>query len=246
MEDHSAGGVVKVFEPVTGALNSFHYYGASAADYRAFLDAEAAGTFPGSPRNYVGGAVQTGAPWWNSEFASFSALGGGDASIYCDLFGLVNEMRRQPKLTGWVLTQLTDVEFELNGLVNYDRSPKADLCTRHGVGLADILGDDFVAFEWLPGQRVKAGATVDVPLVISEWSDRASRNDGDEHTVKLGWNGAKASAEAEVTVQPWGLVPLVVSVKAPDVPGEYGLVAEMFEEAGHRAAANRLTVTVTP
>lgn len=241
LEDNSAGGVVVKYEHLTGDLNSFHYYGSDAAAYRALLEREAAGVYPGSTTNYVGGAVQDGDPWWNSEFASFSVLGDGGVEIFCDLFGLVNEMRRQPKLVGWVLTELTDLEFETNGLVTYERSAKADLCTRAGVGLVDIFGDDHVAFDWLPGQAVTAGTTVAVPLQFSQWSAQKSR----KLTARLRWGDGAVAAKADFTSTPFGLKPVSVNVKAPTA-GAADLVAEVVDAQGNRVAANRLRVDVGP
>lgn len=241
LEDNSAGGVVVKYEHLTGDLNSFHYYGGDAAAYRELLTREAAGVYPGSTANYVGGAVQDGAPWWNSEFASFSVLGDGGVGIYCDLFGLVNEMRRQPKLVGWVLTELTDVEFETNGLVAYDRAPKDDLCERAGVGLKDIFGDDHIAFDWLPGHAVTAGTTVSVPLQFSQWSAATAR----KVTVRLRWGDAPAAATRTFTSAPFELEPLRIEVKTP-LTGAAHLVAEVVDAKGKRVAANRLRVHVGP
>lgn len=241
LEDNSAGGVVVNYEHLTGDLNSFHYYGSDAAAYRALLDREAAGVYPGSATNYVGGAVQDGDPWWNSEFASFSVLGDSGAGIFCDLFGLVNEMRRQPKLVGWVLTELTDVEYETNGLVAYDRSEKEDLCTRAGVGLVDIFGDDHVAFDWLPGQAVTAGTLVSVPLQFSQWSAAQARS----LSVRLRWNDGAVAATSDFSTAPFDVKPLVVTVAAPAGAGPADLVAEVVDGRGRRIAANRFTVAVT-
>ena len=238
VEDNSAGGVVGVFEHLETDSNSFHYYAADAAQWRDVLEAEAAVTYPGSAANYVGGVLQDGAPWWNSEFASFSFLGSSDDAL-CNLFGAVNELRRIPRLSGWVLTQLTDLEFEDNGLVTYDRAAKDDLCTRFDVSLADVLGDDFVGFEWLPGATVEAGATVEPPLWFSQWSGPDPR----QLVVSARWNDGPWSS-ATFTSEPWEVTSIPgLTIEAPAEAGEQTLVVQV-EADGERICANRIAVTV--
>ncbi len=240
VEDNSAGGIVGRFEHIDTDSNSFHYYGEDAADYRAFLEQQAAATYPGSTESFVGDATQDGDPWWNSEFASFSTLGEpAGADIFCDLFGLLNEMRRQPKLVGWVLTQLSDVEYERNGLVTYQREAKPDLCERYGVGLADVLGDDFIAFDWLPGETLAAGATVDVPLGFSHWSSASPA----ARRLLLRWGDGPATT-LDFQAEPFEIVPLTLTLTAPAQAGPSTLVAEVQDEQGSRLCANRLDVVV--
>jgi hypothetical protein len=238
VEDNSAGGVVKVFEHIDTDSNSFHYYGNDAAALRSFLDQQAAVTHPGSAENFVGGALQDGDPWWNSEIASFSTLGVSTGpEIFCDLFGIENELRRQPKLVGSVLTQLTDVEFELNGLVSYDRTPKADLCSRDGVALSDLFGSEFVAFDWLPSTTIPSGTSVAVPLLLAQWSS----NDAQARSVHLQWMGG-AGADQSLSLPPYAPLPLSIEVVTPANPGDATLVAELRDDQGQRTAANRITV----
>ncbi|MBN2797968.1 MAG: hypothetical protein JXX28_02360 [Deltaproteobacteria bacterium] len=236
VEDNSAGGIVGVFEHLGGDSNSFHWYEDDATSWRAFLDEQDALTFPGSTANYVGGTMQDGAPWWNSEFAAFSFLGSPSDAI-CDLWPALNELRRRPRLCGFVLTQLTDVEYELNGLVTFDRQPR-DLCERQGVALPDLLGADFIGWDWLPGQRLTAGEQAQVPLWISHWSDGAAL----DAEVRVGWFGEEAQPVA-VSAAPWDNTPLTAALTAPTEAGEHALVAELWV-GGARVAANRLPVTV--
>ena len=42
------------------------------------------------------------------------------------LEGLVTALRGNPVFAGYCYTQLTDVEQEINGLMTYDRIPKAE------------------------------------------------------------------------------------------------------------------------
>jgi Glycosyl hydrolases family 2, sugar binding domain/Glycosyl hydrolases family 2, TIM barrel domain len=237
VEDNSAGGIVQVFEHVDTDLNSFHYYGDDPAALRDFLEQQSLATYPGSSENFVGAGLQDGDPWWNSEIGSFSTFGASAGpKIFCDLFGIENELHRQPKLVGTVLTQLTDVEFELNGLLAYDRTQKPDLCSRDGVELRDVLGSESVAFDWLPGQVLQAGASVDVPLRVRQWSSAGIA----ERTLRVSWVGA-GSAETSLALPISESVPVTVALDTPAEIADGVVVAELLGDQG-RTAANRISV----
>ena len=140
---------------------------------------------------------------------------------------------------GYVITQLTDVEYELNGFVSYDRTPKPDLCERNGVGLADLFGSEFVAFDWLPTQTVSAGQPVDVPLRLSQWSSSAS----EKRTLRLAWVNGE-SREQSLDLPPYAPLAASVSIPVPSAAGSATLVAELLDESGERRAGNRLTLAV--
>ena len=76
-------------------------------------------------------------PLINSEYGAVSA-GGGDRDISWGLRDLTTQLRRQRKIQGFVYTELADIEWEHNGLVNYDRTPKAfgydRVDSRHAAG----------------------------------------------------------------------------------------------------------------
>ncbi len=89
------------------------------------------GTSPTSSRrrsrdgswNFCPGEKQSTAPLINSEYGGVSA-GGGDRDISWCFRDLTTLLRRQPKIQGYVYTELTDIEWEHNGFFNYDRTPK--------------------------------------------------------------------------------------------------------------------------
>jgi len=139
-----------------------------------------------------------------------------------------------------VLTELTDVEFETNGLLTYDREAKDDLCTRAGVGIADLTGADFVGFDWLPGQVLPAGASVEVPLFVSCWSE----TDPQALTVVASFSGSANQASTGLSSVPYEPAPLTVELTAPAEPGPADLVVELQDPSGRRLAANRLPVIV--
>ena len=97
---------------------------------------------PTRPSALVFGARYNGTPLLMTEFGGIAfRLGGeertgdwGYAGIeptkerfLSRLDGLVKALVRNPAFAGFCYTQLTDVEQEINGLLTYDRKPKADL-----------------------------------------------------------------------------------------------------------------------
>ena len=69
---------------------------------------------------------------------------------------------------------MTDIEWEHNGLVNYDRTPKL---FGYDTWLPDmrpneLLGADFVGYDSPPAIVGKPGEEVMVPVFVSHFSDR--------------------------------------------------------------------------
>ena len=104
-------------------LNSWHFYIDDHAEAAAAHRGRRRQTEPGSAFNYCPGQKQSTAPLINSEYGGVSA-GGGDRDISWGFRDLTTLLRRQPKIQGYVYTELTDIEWEHNGFVNYDRTPK--------------------------------------------------------------------------------------------------------------------------
>ena len=87
---------------------------------------------------------------------------------------LTTQLRRQRKIQGFVYTELTDIEWEHNGLVNYDRSAKR---FGYDTWLPDmrpneLLGPDFIGYDAPPAIVGKPGQTITVPVFVSHYSDR--------------------------------------------------------------------------
>ena len=69
---------------------------------------------------------------------------------------LTTELRRHDKICGYVYTELTDIEWEHNGFLNYDRTPK-EFGYDHfvpGMTVADLNGADFVGLDAPPCRTV--------------------------------------------------------------------------------------------
>jgi beta-galactosidase/beta-glucuronidase len=74
---------------------------------------------------FGGIAYRLGAPAAQNEWG-YSGIEPTKEAFLKRLDGLVKALRTEPVWAGYCYTQLTDVEQEINGLMTYDRKPKAD------------------------------------------------------------------------------------------------------------------------
>ena len=93
----------------------------------------------------------------------------GDLDVSWCLLFLTNELRRHEQVCGFVYTELTDIEWEHNGIYDYDRSAK-----EFGYDPALILGQEFVGFDCAPASTVSSGATVELPVFLRPSARAAS------------------------------------------------------------------------
>ncbi|MGA2326492.1 MAG: sugar-binding domain-containing protein [Bryobacteraceae bacterium] len=225
-------------------LNSWHFYIGDYAKAQAHIAEVVAKTFPGSPFNYVPGRAQGSAPLINSEYGAVAA-GGGDRDVSWGFAFLTTELRRYEKIQGYVYTELTDVEWEHNGLFNYDRTPKEfgyDAFVP-GMTVRDLQGEDFIGYEGRFPIRGAAGYEIGLPIFVSHFSKRTQ-------TPVLRWwvtgtddLGARVDTKPQTRTVRWSAYRVV---KQPDLevplPGErpfVGAVAlELLDESGQRIAAN--------
>jgi hypothetical protein len=222
VEDNSpccGGGHVKT------DLNSWHMY-LPGWKWKAELDAIEAQTFAGSTWNYMGGRTQGGEPMLNSECGNVWGYEGstGDVDWSFDYHAMMDELRRHPKVAGWLYTEHHDVVNEWNGYVRADRSEKetgiGELVP--GMTLRDWHSPLYVAVGSFPTTAAKPGETVSVPLWASFLTDASP---GPELTLKLElvghddlgrfrewWKG-----ERKVPFAPWTSQALEpVAVRMPD------------------------------
>jgi beta-galactosidase/beta-glucuronidase len=74
---------------------------------------------------FGGIAYRLGAPAAENEWG-YSGIEPIKEALLTRLDGLIKALRSNPVWAGYCYTQLTDVEQEINGLMTYDRKPKAD------------------------------------------------------------------------------------------------------------------------
>ncbi len=222
-----------LYDHVETDLNSWHFYINDYGEAREHIANVVAHTYPGSGFNYVPGAVQGDEPLLNSEYGGISA-GMGDRDVsWCFRF-LTNELRRHERICGYVYTELQDIEWERNGFLNYDRTPKS-----FGYDPTDINADDVLVLDAPPGQVVLPGAEIRVPAVASLFSpDRwaAARLSWQvDFTDTLGRTRIAATEGAmDVSAPPWRVTGLgEMAVRLPAEPG-LALVRAVLEDAeGH-------------
>jgi hypothetical protein len=179
VEDNSAC----LYDHVTTDLNTWHFYLSDYDRARRHVERVVAQTHEGSPFNYVGhrygyvdGAAayrQGSEPLVNSEYAGLGARGGDKDIAYSFKF-LTTELRRHAKICGYVYTELTDIEWEHNGLLNYDRSAKefGYAAFLPGMSVADLNGADFVGLDCPPCQTLAPGAAFSAAAFVSHWDQR--------------------------------------------------------------------------
>lgn len=166
-------------------INSWHFYINEYAGARKHIAEVVEKTFPGSTFNFAAGYRQGKQPLMNSEYGGIGA-GNGDQDIsWCFKF-LTNELRLHDKICGYIYTELSDIEWEHNGFVNYDRTAKEygyDYW-HPGFAMKDLNGADFVVIDAPPCVEIKPGAGREIPLLISHWSGKEGKD------LKIRWRTA--------------------------------------------------------
>ncbi len=104
-------------------INSWHFYTDDYQKARKHIQEVVEETYAGSSFNYVPGFTQGTQPLMNSEYGGVGALD-GDRDVSWSFKFLTNELRLHGKLSAYIYTELHDVEWERNGFLNYDRTPK--------------------------------------------------------------------------------------------------------------------------
>ncbi len=157
---------VAAYGHVDTDINSWHFYIDDYEKARDHIAEVVAQTYRGSTYNYVTGREQNDVPLINSEYGGVGALD-GDRDIGWTFKFLTNELRRYGQLSAYIFTQLTDVEWEYNGLLNYDRTPK-----QLGYPPTLINQGDVLPINAPPVSRVAPGSTVEVEVAASHFSRR--------------------------------------------------------------------------
>jgi hypothetical protein len=254
-----------IYDHVETDINTWHFYIWDYENGRKHMEHVVEQTYPGSTFNYVSSKfpdvpgsekyVQGIEPLLNSEYAGLAA-GDGDHDISYSFKFHTTEMRRHAKICGYVYTELTDIEWEHNGLVNYNRSHKAygyDAFVP-GMSPADINGADFVGCACAPSRTVAPGAQIGFPVFVSHWGDPAMPE------ATLNWKvtfvdrfgASRTLSEESKTVTPvqFGVIEAgEISVEAPHEPGLLTVGITLQDASGTiraRNYANAEVVASTP
>jgi hypothetical protein len=151
-------------------INSWHFYINDYQKAKEHIRKVVRSTFLGSSFNYVPGYQHKGAPLINSEYGGIGALD-GDVDVSWSFKFLTNELRRHPQISAYIFTELHDVEWEHNGFLNYDRTPKD-----FGYDPTMINESDVLPIDAPPVARVKPGEQVRLHVDSSHYSSKAHRD----------------------------------------------------------------------
>lgn len=231
-------------------INSWHFYIDNHADAKRHIADVVARTVPGSSFNFCPGEKQSTAPLINSEYGGISS-GSGDRDVSWSFRDLTTQLRRQPKIQGYVYTELTDIEWEHNGFFNYDRTPKQFGYDAFIPDMrpSELNGADFVGFDAPPAIVARPGETITVPVFISHFSDRTFE-------PKLRWwlDGADDRGDVIMVSSPrsipatWTLYDVKeqepIRVKLPDRPFVGSLNLTLRDPNNGRFAANYVNIVV--
>jgi len=235
------------YDHVITDINSWHFYIDKFDHAAKHMQNVVEKTFPGSEFNYVKGCKQDTAPLINSEYGGVSA-GSGDRDISWVFLFLTNLLRKYEKICGYVYTELSDIEWEHNGFVNYDRSPK-EYHYPMGITVAELQNEEFPVLDCPPYQRVDAATKVSIPLAISHWSERdglSMRITPDGKTVDgVPWTKWLDPIERPLKgLAPYRVTPLdPIEVTLPDARGIMNMVVDILHH-GNRIAANYCVLDV--
>ncbi|MGZ8921311.1 MAG: glycoside hydrolase family 2 protein, partial [Limisphaerales bacterium] len=95
----------------------------------------------------------------------------GNRDISWSFKFLTNELRRHASISGYIFTELHDVEWEYNGFMNYDRTPK-----EFGYDPRIINESDVIPINAPPIQRCDHGTRVSIEVASSHFSSRRHEN----------------------------------------------------------------------
>ena len=151
-------------------INSWHFYINDYHRAKEHIQKIVNSTFLGSKFNYVPGYEHKGQPLINSEYGGVGALD-GDVDVSWTFKFLTNEMRRHPQISAYIYTELSDVEWEHNGFLNYDRTPK-----EFGYDPAVINESNTLPVDAAPISLLAPGTKVSVRVDSSHYSSKAIKN----------------------------------------------------------------------
>jgi hypothetical protein len=155
----------------------------------------------------------------------------------------IGELRRHGSIQGYVITELTDVYWEANGLLDVQRRPKA-----HHRRLAELNSPDAVVAD-LEARDRWAGESLEADVTVSGFGDDPPARG--RVTWRLEVDGADA-AEGAIDVDPWpeATVRVAGRIRAavPDVPetADARLLLRLEGDDGTPRARTDLRLAVLP
>jgi len=236
-------------------LFTFHMYPHSYHDAKNFVDNIAENAVLGSTymfRTDRPSFKNEGEPWLNSEFGGV-ASGDGDRDVsWCFKYQL-DIQRLHERMNGFVYTEPFDVEYEKNGILNYDRTEKIfgydELAYGGDMSIKYLTQQDYIGFYNLPLEKLSPGSVFTAVLGAMNWSGNNYHNltlkwrlDGTDsygRAVETGINGS-----LPIAFKPYTLEKLSFSFTIPNTP-EYskfvGTVTAWVEDSSGKILAKNFT-----
>ncbi len=227
-------------------LNSFHWYGRDVDGFRAYyrrINDERINS--GDDWNYIAGYKQRGEPFVNNEFGYVGAGDGDSDWSWGNLF-VVNAMRACEKLVGYTYTELTDIEWEHNGVYNYDRTPKEFGYDFWALGMTvrDVFAEDFLVLDLPAIKYAQSGEQVRVPVLFSHMSGKHEKGLVLKWQLRWldrfgNWHQGRVQTRKCPTTPAFRLTPLgEIAVTLPKEPSLVTLVAWLEDAKGQRVHIN--------
>jgi hypothetical protein len=152
----------------------------------------------------------------------------------------IEAIRRYPEIVGYVITELTDVHWEANGLLDIKRNPKA-----FHEDFAAINADTVIVPTW---ERVAywAGEPIQLDLVVAHGAGSAI----DEAEVH--WSLDSGEGEGRMPVSPLAagqaqpVNSITFNAPANTTPGIHRLNLDLCNPAGAQLASNHLDLAIYP
>jgi len=151
-------------------INSWHFYMHDYYKAREHIEKVVRATYAGSDFNYINGYKQKHQPLINSEYGGVGALD-GNRDISWSFKFLTNELRRHGAISGYIFTELHDVEWEYNGFLNYDRTPK-----QFGYDPRIINESDVLPINAPPVSRQEPGKKISIQVDSAHYSSHKQEN----------------------------------------------------------------------
>lgn len=231
-------------------LNTWHFYIDDHESAERHIKEVVSKSVPGGGFNYCPGHRMNSAPLLNSEYGGVSA-GSGDRDISWAFRDLTTLLRKHEKIQGYVYTELDDIEWEHNGFVNYDRSPKTFGYDAFVPNMtpADLQGADFIGYEGSPAVIVEPNAPIYIEPFISHFSDLEEPPTLRWRAVGVNDLGEKVDLPERTRTTEWRRYKVVPQKRIGltiDTPFTGAVGLELVDKSGRRIAANFVNVWVRP
>lgn len=230
-------------------VNSWHLYANGYERLKKGIEQFTGNSEVGSDFNFIGGKYLCGdLPVLNCECGNYwdyfvgDDIGvAGDSDVSWQYKYMMNEFRLHDEMCGFVFTEFRDVVNEFNGYYRIDGTKKefGYGCYVPGMTIADLHSQDFLAVDCEPMKTVRGGETVEVPLVISSFTDRYHNK-----KMRIKWETAISdnisdSGEFETVYGKYGCTPVkTLKIKLPESDGIAVLRLYLIDDTGNTVMRN--------